>query len=206
MQKQFDTDWFSWNIPHWTKYLAELKNKPDIRGLEIGVFQGRSTCWLFDNIFTHPSSRLISVDTFMGSRSLENIPNIINSLHETFLKNTSEYGDRSICHKTASNNFFKTNESQFDFIYIDGDHHSYAVLEDAVGAWNCLKPNGIIIFDDYGIAAGTPEQHLSINPYNGIATFMLCYKDLIDILHVAFQVIIRKKSDYIHFNIKNVSS
>lgn len=193
MQKQFDSDWFSYNIPSWETHLSHLKNKPNITGLEIGVYQGRSTCWLLDNIFTHPSARLVAVDPFTGNEENKNMPEI-NTLYQTFLQNTGEYGPRTICYKSKSRDFFKLNELQFDFIYIDGDHHSYACLEDGVRAWEFLKQGGIMIFDDYG--GGTAEergQNSNRIPFPGISAFMICYGDLIDIVSVNYQVIIRKK-------------
>ena len=42
----------------------------------------------------------------------------------------------------------KTSTKEFlDFVYIDGNHMSKYVLEDAVNAFYCLKNNGYIIFD-----------------------------------------------------------
>ena len=37
----------------------------------------------------------------------------------------------------------------FDIIYIDGSHAVNDVLEDAVLSFRLLKPEGILIFDDY---------------------------------------------------------
>lgn len=38
---------------------------------------------------------------------------------------------------------------KFDIIYIDGNHTTPFVLTDALMSWYLLKPNGIMIFDDY---------------------------------------------------------
>ena len=57
------------------------------------------------------------------------------------LRNTSYNGLSFLAH---------TAEANFDFIYIDGDHTSAQVMEDAILAWRALKPGGIMAFDDYG--------------------------------------------------------
>ena len=38
----FTVDWFSCYIHNWTYFLQELKDKPNLRFLEIGSYQGRS--------------------------------------------------------------------------------------------------------------------------------------------------------------------
>tara|TARA_B110000285_G_C14955554_1_gene528988 strand:- start:352 stop:924 length:573 start_codon:yes stop_codon:yes gene_type:complete len=43
----------------------------------------------------------------------------------------------------------KTNELTFDFIYIDGDHHSVPVYLDLLLSYDLLKPGGILAGDDY---------------------------------------------------------
>jgi len=52
--------------------------------------------------------------------------------------------------KKSSQDFFKENQNLlFDFIYIDGDHHSIPVYQDLKEAFSLLKPNGILGGDDY---------------------------------------------------------
>jgi hypothetical protein len=43
----FTINWFSFNIPVWKKVLAQYEGKPDLKYLEIGLYEGRSTsgCW-----------------------------------------------------------------------------------------------------------------------------------------------------------------
>ncbi len=40
-------------------------------------------------------------------------------------------------------------ESQFDWIYIDGDHGLGGVLSDLETSWRLVKPGGMIAVDDY---------------------------------------------------------
>ena len=39
---------------------------------------------------------------------------------------------------------------EFDWIYIDGDHSYSAVLADLRAWWDKLKPDGILVCDDFG--------------------------------------------------------
>jgi hypothetical protein len=116
--KHFTTDWFSVNIPKWSLALANLKDKPDICGLEIGVYQGRSVCWLLENIFTHETAKLDAVDTFSGN--IENVnATELSSLYATFVANTAEYGDKLTTYKMPSQRFLTSfsQQSFYDFIF-----------------------------------------------------------------------------------------
>lgn len=64
MPLQFTSDWFSQHIPVWTDVLRDLRGKPHLHFLEIGSYEGRSACWLLENILTHPGSRLTCIDIF----------------------------------------------------------------------------------------------------------------------------------------------
>jgi SAM-dependent methyltransferase len=50
--------------------------------------------------------------------------------------------------RTTSDEFFKSNQQQFDVIFIDGLHHYDQVHRDAVNSLNCLAPGGWIVFHD----------------------------------------------------------
>ncbi len=60
--------------------------------------------------------------------------------------------DNNKCEFISSytNEYLNTTNLEFDFIYIDASHEPEDVLDDAIGSFKKLKPNGIIIFDDYG--------------------------------------------------------
>ena len=63
---EFTIDWFSPNVPVWEAALSSFKGKPDIRYLEIGLFEDRSTLWMLENILTHPTARMTGLDIFEG--------------------------------------------------------------------------------------------------------------------------------------------
>jgi predicted O-methyltransferase YrrM len=78
----------------------------------------------------------------------------------------------------------------FDFIYIDGSHMAEDVLEDAVLAWRLLKPGGLIIFDDYVWRLDHPPEK---RPRLAIDAFYRFYANQIEVVHNAYQLILRKK-------------
>ena len=57
----FTVDWFTGYIPAWKNVFAATKVPENI--LEIGSFEGRSTCWLLENTQAH----VTCVDTWEGS-------------------------------------------------------------------------------------------------------------------------------------------
>lgn len=193
MAKIFTVDWFTGNIESWTHFLKNYKNEPDLKFLEIGVFQGRSTCWLMDNILTNSTAHLDCVDPFLGSDEHVGIKEI-ETLYETFLNNTTEYGSKISVYKTKSKDFLFANRNNvYDVIYIDGDHHSWGCLEDMVFSWDLLKPNGIMIMDDYGqLAVPGNTNPIYTYPTRGVDSFLESYQSRYIILHVAWQLIIQK--------------
>jgi len=50
--------------------------------------------------------------------------------------------------KDNSDNFFKSNTSKFDLIFIDGLHEYKQVLRDIVNSLNSLSRDGIVLIDD----------------------------------------------------------
>ena len=51
--------------------------------------------------------------------------------------------------KDGSDIFFKNNKTNYDMIFIDGNHTINQVLKDIINSLNCLNKNGIIILHDY---------------------------------------------------------
>ena len=49
---------------------------------------------------------------------------------------------------SSTDDFFKTNQTKYDVIFIDADHSYEGVKKDYLNALNFIKPNGYIIFHD----------------------------------------------------------
>lgn len=188
---QFTTNWFTWNVPVWKAVLERYRGVPDLRYLEIGLYEGRSALWMLENVLTDPTSRLVGIDIFDGA------------LKDRFFANLKLSGleARADIRLGRSQDILRTLEPEsFDIIYVDGSHDTSDVLEDAVLAWKILKPGGVLIFDDYKWAGCfTPGAETRDAPEDlpkfAIDRFIDCFRDEIEFVHNSYQMIVRKHAD-----------
>ena len=164
MSYNFTVDWFSGNIPYWQRALDlyGINSSKPLRILEIGTFEGKSACWMSDNILDHPESKLFCVDTFQGGEDhqVEGDPYQLDTLYSRCMENLkqSKNFDKIFVVSERSDEFFakygsmSTNieDDFFDLIYIDGSHLEKDVYNDGLSGFKLLKKDGLIIFDDYG--------------------------------------------------------
>ena len=179
-QYQFNQDYFTHNISHLFEYLQKFKTIPNLNFLEIGSFEGMSTCWLLDNILTHPSARLTCIDP---------------QFQPVFDRNVEKTGsaEKVIALEGTSDRILKTLEpDRYDVIYIDGCHLSVVVFQDALLSWPLMKMGSTIVFDDY---RWTDPDFPSEDPKIGIDAFVDLFADCLEILHQDYQLIVRKKSN-----------
>ncbi len=184
----FTSDWFSTNISIWTKVLEELKGKPNLRYLEIGVYEGRSFFWVMDNILYDPSSKATAIDTF--EIYLGNDPEV------TFRQNLRRSGHEAKVTVIKGSSREKLRElplNSFDLIYVDGDHSSKSVLIDAVSAWDLLKEGGLMIFDDYDWPHPIPTE---MRPAFALDVFQNLMNDEFQVVVKDYQLIIRRASSH----------
>lgn len=176
--------------PNWLKWVGHLKGKANIRGLELGTFQGDSAQWFLDNIFTDPSSGYTCVDIFTGSVE-HAIAQIDCTSNEAITREKLKNYRNVQIFKMYSNLYFASTfyTDQFDFIYIDAAHDAMNVLRDAVLSFEALKPGGTIVFDDYTWRVMPREID---NPRIAIDAFAACYADSIEFLGKGSQYAIRK--------------
>jgi predicted O-methyltransferase YrrM len=179
----YTVSWFLNNVDLWEEKV--VKNLPETpRILEIGVFEGMSTCWLASK---YPNSILDSIDTFVGS--MEN--GVVSGLYERFLKNVEPFKNRINIHIGESyQHVRKFDKEYFDFIYVDGSHQAKDVLIDAIQSFYSLKHGGVMVFDDYEWHA-YPNPNLC--PQKGIDIFLDLFNDELNIIHKDYQLIIIKK-------------
>ncbi|MCK5017781.1 MAG: class I SAM-dependent methyltransferase [Candidatus Peribacteraceae bacterium] len=195
--KNYTQDWFDRCIPVWKKYLSEFYDKPNLKFLEIGSYEGRSTCWLLDNILTAEGSTIHCFDLFEGcaaqgvwSEELYNRYDMSGVL-VNFLNNTDVYGNKVKLHIGVSQRLLRGlgGDAEYDFVYVDGSHIASDVLEDTVLAFRLLKSGGIMILDDYTWEFfDSPLRH----PKLGIDAFLSVYECQYEILHKDQQIILRK--------------
>lgn len=195
----YTVDWFSPHILLWANYLNEFKGKPNLRFLEIGSYQGRSSVWLLENILTDDTSSITCVDTFEGSAEHhEHFRDDITTLFETFSHNISKFNEkvkdkvkviRNTSQVALKQLSLEGGAGQYDFVYIDGDHKASSVMEDAVLSLPLLKQGGLMIFDDYLWTCCKKDID---DPKPAIDAFMHLYADKIKVLFINQQIIIRK--------------
>ncbi len=189
---EFTQDWFSHNIQSWIRCLSEFRDKPGIRALEIGVFEGQSTCWLLENILTGVNSSVDCIDTFAGG--MEHVGLDMSTIQSRFESNTAPWRERVDLHVGHSAQLLPTLSGHYDIIYIDGSHTACDVLTDAVLAWRLAGDDAVIIFDDYNWPKYLDQPWL--RPQMAIDAFLQCFTGWYKVLEVGYQVAIRKLATY----------
>jgi predicted O-methyltransferase YrrM len=185
--------------PNWFKqtaqenfrnHLTEFKDLPNLNFLQIGAFTGDASLWMLQNILTNPSSSLYDVDTWKGSDEQVHAEMDFEDVYNVYLAKTG-YRNRYFNRTTSVDFLLFWGKPHFDFIYIDGDHTASAVLDDAVLAWQFLKPGGIMAFDDYTWEHPTGNKYLC--PKAAINLFVTIKRPELDLVAVNDQFWIRKK-------------
>lgn len=183
----FTQDWFSHNIPNFELCMSKIPEKKLF--LEIGAFEGRSTCWLLENGLADKGS-IICIDPFSGSVEHGGID--FNAVEARFWSNTG------LSKKTAAQSvsLFKSTsykalaemigfKYEFDFIYVDGSHAPDIALTDACMSWGLLKKDGVMLFDDY------LYPHESTG--KGIDAFLSGFDGHYDLVLSNYQLAVQKK-------------
>ena len=176
----FTVDIFSHRLALWTKHLEPLTDAPAM-ALEVGGYQGMSTCWMLDRILTHPKSKLICVES---------------SFDPCFKENITKTGAESkvTLHEGEVHQLLaKCAPDSFDLVNLqDRCKLSQHNEENARLAWRLIKSGGLIIFSYYG---WRNPQNPQENPKEGIDRFLSSIKDRWQLVHLSpqtFQLIIRK--------------
>jgi len=187
---RFTQDWFVGKTT-WPDLLAEYCDKPNVRYLEIGVFEGRSLFWMLNNVLTGDGATAVAVDLF--EPGYEN----------TFIENLRLSGkaDRVRTLKGRSESVLHTLPAHsFDIIFIDGSHAARDVLTDAVQGWLLLADNGLMIMDDYANEKPRDEfMTLSripdeLKPRVAIDAFVTAFRGELDVVQRDFQLVVRKRA------------
>lgn len=147
-EPSYTHDWFTAKIPFFEQMLSPYKGV-EVSALEVGSYEGRSAVWLFENVLTHPQSHLVSVDArALHTGALHN-DRYTGEVYERFKLNLAPFSDKltEVIGDSRVEMALLLPQS-FDFVYIDGRHAYSHVLFDAVHAWDLVKKDGLIIFDD----------------------------------------------------------
>lgn len=138
----YTADWFTHNIPNFELCMATIPEKKLF--LEIGSYEGRSTCWLLQNGLSSKGS-IVCVDPFPNLSDVE-------ARFWTNTKATQKPEQKVSLYKKTSEEALAemlTFKYAFDFIYVDGNHSADMAFADGLGSWKLLKQGGVMLFDDY---------------------------------------------------------
>ena len=156
--------------------------------LEIGTFEGLSTTFIGDNYLNKSNSSLDAVDPFLY---------IDDNDHEQYLKDVenkfdynvsiSQNKDKISVHKITSDEFFKTCNKKYDFIYIDGCHLCDFIQRDMENSFERLNVNGIMWMDDY-LGGSVGDDSIK----DTMDKFLESNKSKLTIIHNGYQLAIKK--------------
>lgn len=177
---RFTVDWFSGHIPLFNVLLDQIKPS---RILEIGSFEGRSSCYFVEKLAPVTGGELHCVDTWQGG-----IEHQIGSPAAADMESVESRFDHNISYQKAQHHAVSVHKhkmrsvealagllaskggSYFDVVYIDGSHQAPDVLTDAVLAYYLVRKGGLLAFDDY--LWGLHPQHDYFHvPKGGIDAF-----------------------------------
>ncbi len=147
---EFTTRWFkSGDRAMWLEHLGYLRDRPT-RYLEIGVYEGRSLCWVLDKLLLHPGSYACGVDPWDQIVEAPDTPP--QEIYARAIANILSYGHKVDLYRARSASYMASDIEcgvKYDLIYIDGSHRLPHVWVDTGLAWQVLREGGVLVWDDY---------------------------------------------------------
>jgi len=187
----FTVDYTTPHIPNWEKWLGHLKGQAGARMIEVGTLEGRSAIWFLENILTGPNSQLICIDPMRPlPEDNPHGPLSEEERRERWSENLDEFHSSCVLYDGWSAlpyQFLKP--TSLDAVYIDGCHEARAVCMDALMALPLLKPDGIMIFDDYRYTG----PQCVFPPKTGIEAFLdMTEGPFVETLDIGYQLACKK--------------
>jgi len=167
---------YVWRLcDRWTYILPleDFSERP-IRYLEIGTLCGANLISVAKTYGSHPESKFDCIDIWQDTPEYSEYKCLQSSNYNHFCSNIQRncLTDKVNIYKDYSYNILpRLTDNEYDIIYIDANHESWAVLEDGVHAFRKCKPDGWIIFDDYTFSEETQR---------GIDSFLQCFDTYIE--------------------------
>lgn len=184
---QFTQDYTSHHEAHWREWLGEFIGRPCL-GLEVGVFEARSSAWFLEEICTHRSARLVAIDPWAEKSAGNRLQISRDPRHGYRFEFWGSPAEWVLAARIADR------KPAFDWIYLDGAKEAANVLAQSTLAWQVLRPGGVLIWDDYlwqwqeGSAGPRPE----IPPGPAIDAFLSVYAPQLEVIGRGWQVAVRK--------------
>ena len=174
----------NWTDPFKDNIRALFQADVPLAYLEVGVYEGRSACFMLDNVLTHPDSHATLIETwaYAGAKNFQTGPEVEARARRNLARHTAKV----TIHKGDSKRILPTlAKDSFDVAYIDGSHEKPDCLVDALLAWPLLKTGGMMLFDDYRHAL-TPGVRLAMDQFLPIMDGQL------EIVLKNYQLVVRK--------------
>ncbi len=201
---KFTNNWFdSVAKNNWDQLISGLNPE---KLLEIGSYEGASTCYLIKKLSEKPAIEIHCIDTWEGGVEHQTID--MHSVESRFDSNTNFaislnknpvnlVKHKSVSDLALSKLLAEGKRNYFDFVYVDGSHQAPDVLFDAVASFRLTKIGGLIAFDDYLWAEDLPTgKDLTRCPKPAIDAFTSLYWNKIKIISAPlYQLYIQKISD-----------
>ena len=171
----------------WTKAIPILDKA--INYLEIGVLRGINAIAIANTYCKHSDSKIYCVDPWEDYDQYPEYKGQQDNIYETFTQNINKHENPSkfIVKRGLSGDIVPTFDNDFfDMIYVDGNHEPEYVYADGKMAFDKVKREGYIIFDDYSFY--WPQT------IKGIDMFLEEYKSKIKIISNGspYQMIVQK--------------
>lgn len=200
----FTTDWFELTAKEiWDRIVPHFRPN---RYLEIGSWEGASTCYIIEKCGSQRDLDIVCIDTWEGG--VEHSGMDMKSVRDRFDKNIKEAISKcgnninlNVIQDTSLRALSGLNVSgqfngEFEMIYIDGSHIARDVLADGILSFPLLRVGGVMVFDDYvwddrGTFAGKPLE----TPKMAVDTFSLFYSSKVRLVDVGSQAAFVKIAD-----------
>ena len=182
---EFTTDWLRYNLANWRKIFSENRIETI---LEIGSYEGRSTCWMIETLGAHTDLEVSCVDSWsggdehqVGGRFESSMPDVerrfdnniaIASAKATHKVTVKKY--KNLSNLGLADLIAERRAPYFDLVYVDGSHHAPDVLTDSIMAFQVLKVGGIMMFDDY---LWRLDPHILKRPKIAIDSFLNVFQE-----------------------------
>jgi predicted O-methyltransferase YrrM len=186
----YTNNWFEDQRPIHEKFLCNIEYVSNsIKILEIGAHEGRSSVF-FSKFLVHKDSSLTSIDPFLPEDTTSPVKDDTFQIYKHNIKLTGKESQIFLEKDYSINVLTKlySKNEKFDYVLIDGSHLSKDVIADAILSFELIKSGGIIFFDDY---LGGDINSLQC-PKIAIDSFVNCFRDKLEILHVGYHYVIKK--------------
>lgn len=193
MRRQwFSQRWFFNNAAEFTATMKSLAGRP-IRYLEIGVYEGASALWMFENVLTHPESRAVLIDWWNQER-WSNLWKSAVEVEAQARRLLAPYASQVEILKGDRLEMLKQLQGQrFDVAYIDGSHERQDVLDDSLAVWPMVEVGGLVLWDDYRWRIGRSKKFRPpTQTQAGIDEFLATVQGQYEVLASGAQLHVRK--------------